>query len=140
MRVCLTPAPFSDEIRTWPLDDVSILMVNMTEATGLAGRSGSGEELARMLSAEFPDAEIVITAGKDGAYFAHGDRLVFESSRPAKVVDTTAAGDTFLGFYLVAREQGADAREALGRAAAAAAISVSRPGAMSSIPRADEVL
>jgi ribokinase len=54
-------------------------------------------------------------------------------------VDTTAAGDTFTGFFIGAVSQGESAADAIRRASAASAIAVSRPGAAPSVPTANEV-
>ena len=56
-----------------------------------------------------------------------------------KAVDTTAAGDTFTGYFIAAVIEGRSIQEALRMAAKASSIAVSRPGATPSIPRADEV-
>jgi len=55
------------------------------------------------------------------------------------VVDTTAAGDTFIGYYLASIARGCSIRQALQYASKAAGLAVSRPGAMASIPLAEEV-
>ena len=63
----------------------------------------------------------------------------FVAAKKVEVVDTTAAGDTFIGYYLASMAQGMDVRSALERANAAAAITVTRLGAVSAIPFAHEL-
>ena len=58
---------------------------------------------------------------------------------PVKAVDTTAAGDTFTGYFLASVIEGRSIPEALRTAALASSIAVSRPGASSSIPRREEI-
>jgi ribokinase len=81
-----------------------------------------------------------VTRGADGCEsFAPGRESVKCASFRVKAVDTTAAGDTFTGYYLAALASGADEATALRHASAAAAISVTRHGAADSIPSAAEV-
>lgn len=146
MRIYLNPAPFSEEVKSWPLKLIDTLIVNESEAAGLAdvttasGRPVDIELILSRLAAELPFTDIVLTAGKQGAYFARGtDERRYAPIVDSSVVDTTAAGDTFLGYYLVARLSGAVPLAAMQRAALAASITVSRAGAMESIPVAAEL-
>lgn len=147
LRIYLNPAPFSSEINTWPIELVDTLIVNESEAAGLAGRPASdnnlfaAESVIKMLAAQYPHTDIVLTAGNQGAYFVRGDRAEYQhvAAIETVVVDTTAAGDTFLGYYLVARLHASEPLEAMKRANLAASITVSRPGAMESIPFAKEL-
>ena len=68
-----------------------------------------------------------------------GDETVFQPAFPVKAVDTTAAGDTFTGYFVGALAEGRSPAEAHKRAAAAAAISVTKPGAAPSVPGKEEV-
>lgn len=148
LRIYLNPAPFTEDVRSWPLELVDTLIVNETEAAGLAGTNTAApapghttiEAITRQLAAKYDSTDIVLTAGRQGAYFARaGQETMHAPIVEAKVVDTTAAGDTFLGYYLVARLHGAEPAESLQRATAAASITVSRAGAMESIPVAEEI-
>jgi ribokinase len=154
LSICLNPAPFSERIKTWPLELVTTLIMNETEAAGLAGlspvyspRDGDTEEQRKekleavidTLAGCYPGTDLVLTAGGQGAFFAGSTQREYVPSVKTTVVDTTAAGDTFLGYYLVARISGKGPREAMEQAARAASISVSRPGAMESIPWAAEL-
>jgi len=145
MLIYLNPAPFSEEVKSWPLELVDTLIVNETEAAGLSGAATAAgnaaiEAIIRQLAAEYDSTDIVLTAGRQGAYFARaGQRPIHAPIVEAPVVDTTAAGDTFLGYYLAARLRGAEPAAAMQRASAAAAITVSRAGAMESIPVAAEL-
>lgn len=84
---------------------------------------------------------MVLTLGAGGAYFMAADgQRSYCPAAPCQCVDATAAGDTFTGYFLTEYLERGDAAEALGLAAAASAIAVSRKGASSSIPRREEVL
>ena len=81
----------------------------------------------------------LLTLGEHGSIYADAQRRVRQSAIKCTAVDTTAAGDTFTGYFLHAMLQGVDIQQALRTAAQASAIAVSRPGAGKSIPLAEEV-
>ncbi|MCK1795384.1 ribokinase [Streptomyces sp. XM4193] len=109
-------------------------------------RAATGLDALPALVARVADSlacTVVCTAGADGAYVcggAHGATAVHIPAVPVTATDTTAAGDTYAGY--LAADLAAGQRQpatALARASAAAALTVTRPGAMDSIPRADEL-
>lgn len=129
MRIVFNPSPFDAKIAALPLELVDLFMVNETEEAALLALGGGAADAAR-----------VVTRGADGCEsFAPGRESVKCASFRVKAVDTTAAGDTFTGYYLAALASDADEATALRRASAAAAISVTRHGAADSIPSAAEV-
>ncbi len=139
MKICLNPAPFTEEVRTWPLEKLALLAVNEIEGAALAGEPGSSENVLKKLTETFPEVEILLTAGKQGAYYGWGSVKEYAPIQEVPVVDTTAAGDTFLGYFLASRLNGYGVKQAMERAARASAVTVSRPGAMKAIPRASEL-
>ena len=78
--------------------------------------------------------------GKDGAVYTDENQTVFQPIFPVKAVDTTAAGDTFTGYFLAGLSQGLPMEEVLRISAKASSIAVSRPGAVPSIPYREEVM
>ena len=139
MKIVLNPSPMDHRIGEYPLEYVDYFLLNEIEAGDICGEQGEGEELLKKLSAKFPSAKIVLTLGGDGSLYRDGDRLLKQGIYKVKVADTTAAGDTFTGFFIGGLVQGMDAADALEWAAKAAAIAVSRPGAAPSIPSKEEV-
>lgn len=139
MKICLNPAPFDQSINSWPLNMVDILIVNELEAEGLAGKKGSFDEILNYLTIKFPDTDIVMTVGEAGAYYGRNKNRIHVPITKTKAVDTTAAGDTFLGYYLASILLGCGVKESMEKASKASSITVSRPGAMDSIPYADEL-
>jgi ribokinase len=141
MSVCFNPAPFSEDILNYPLECVNIFIVNETEGREISGEVDNLEDLqiARAIQRKYPESEVIMTLGSKGLYYLGKGKEVSLPAAPAEVVDTTAAGDTFIGYYLAAVSNGKPLSEALKIANQAAAISVSRSGAMESIPLYHEV-
>ena len=139
LRVAFNPAPCDRWVLESPWQEVALLCLNESEASALSGETAPD----RMLSAiarQAPRAEIILTLGLDGARY-HGPRgPLHVAAHRVSTVDTTAAGDTFLGYFLASRNQGIEAADCLELASAAAALCVSRSGAMDSIPTLAEVL
>ncbi len=139
MILALNPSPFQAELASCPSDKISLLLLNEIEAEGFCG-AGTLPELVSRLETRFPSSEVVLTLGSRGALcLCRGARTRHGVYR-VPVTDTTAAGDTFTGYYLAARAEGIDIPEALRRASVAAALAVSRKGAAVSVPLRDEVL
>ena len=134
MKVCLNPAPMDGRVARYPLRKASFLILNETEGAALAGRSGP-EVILRRLSQKYPETEIVLTMGKQGAAaIGPGTPAIRAPAFRVRAVDTTAAGDTFIGYYVAGRASGRDVGPCLRQACAAAALCVTRPGAMDSSP------
>lgn len=139
LRICLNPAPMDHRIIKYPLRKVSMLILNETEGAALSGKTKS-EAILDSLIKRLPKSEIVLTLGKQGAIARlPGQRPIKGSPFRVKPVDTTAAGDTFIGYYLAGRVTGKSPDECLRQACAAAAVCVTRPGAMDSIPSIRQV-
>lgn len=139
LKVALNPAPMGPEVLTYPLDLVDLFIVNEVEAAGLCGETLAPEATLAALRRKFPKAHILLTLGPKGAMALADGEPVGVGPRDVPVVDTTAAGDTFIGYFLATRTSGVPLREALVRATVAASICVSRPGASPSIPFRAEV-
>lgn len=141
MVIVLNPSPMNAAAKALPLQKISYLFVNEVEASQLTDIPASdGEGLAAALCRAFPRAQLILTLGEEGAYYLSGQEKIHQKSFPAEAVDTTAAGDTFTGFFMSAVLRGKRPQEALEIAACASAITVTRPGAAPSIPAWDEVM
>ena len=141
MTIWFNPAPYASDINDYPLDLVDCFIVNETEAAGMAQMDADTdpETLTAQLLAQFPNAELVMTLGGDGVLFKSASELIRVPARPVQVVDTTAAGDTFIGYYAASLIDGMERRAALERACCAAGIAVSQAGAMTSVPSPEAV-
>jgi ribokinase len=141
LKIHLNPSPYNENIEALPLDDVDCFFVNELEGASLAGLSKDApfSDVLDALVKRFPMAEIILTAGSNGAYYGQGGVREYAPIVDAPVVDTTGAGDTFTGYFLASRAKGLGVREALETASKASSIAVSRKGAMESVPYAKEV-
>ncbi|GAB3603455.1 ribokinase [Microbacterium aureliae] len=132
----LTPAPVADESREL-IGLADILLPNEREAMELSGEA-TAEAAANSLSRSA--GTVVVTLGERGALVAQGGAVVATvQPRRVKAVDTTAAGDTFVGVLVAWLSSGEDFAAALDAATAAAAIAVTRTGAADSMPARDEI-
>ena len=119
---------------------VDYLIVNETELFTVAGPAAQDQYAAVKALHDRGAGAVVVTLGGAGA------RLVPRDGAPTlvhayvvDVVDTTAAGDAFVGAFAVALSEGLSPVEALRRGNAAGALTVTRPGAQPSLPTRDEV-
>jgi ribokinase len=133
LKVAFNPAPFSPEVPNYPLEGVDLFILNETEGRDLTGEAGAEAAAAGLLE-RFPDAAVILTLGARGALYADRSGTFTVPGQRVVVVDTTAAGDTFIGYFLAQYAKGSDVRHAMGMACRAAALCVTRPGAADSIP------
>lgn len=138
LRVALNPSPASPDLKEWPLELVDWLILNEVEGEDLTG-CDQPQAMLDELSRRFPRTAVVLTLGENGAYYRDDCQQRYQPAIPVEAVDTTAAGDTFTGYFLQAVLAGEDPAQALRIAAKAAAIAVTRHGAGASIPMRDEV-
>lgn len=140
MRIVLNPSPMDEKIGKLPLETVDYFLLNEVEAESLCGEGANRPEaMMEKLTKGFPKAKIVLTLGSQGSLYWDGEKMIKQPCYKVKAVDTTAAGDTFTGFFIGGLSQGMEGVKALDWAAIAAAVAVSRAGAATSIPSKEEV-
>ena len=139
MQIALNPSPFNEKLSAVDMTKISIFLLNEVEGNQVTGLTVPEEIIVKMQEM-FPHARIVLTLGKDGAVYADGEERFFQPIFPVKAVDTTAAGDTFTGYFLAGLAEGMAIPEILKMSAKASSIAVSRAGAVPSIPYRDEVM
>lgn len=140
-RVVLNPAP-AQPLPPALLALVDLITPNQTEAELLTGISVTDEASAHLAAERFHAMgiqSVMITMGSQGVYVSEGGQAALVPGFRVTATDTTAAGDTFNGAFLAEQLRGSDTHSAIRFAHAAAAISVTRFGAQSSIPTLDEV-
>ncbi|MDD2980130.1 MAG: ribokinase [Hespellia sp.] len=135
IKVILNPAP-AHPISADVLEMVDYITPNEHEAVNLFGDKDSTEELL----GRYPE-KLIITQGSRGVSFAReSGEAVNVPARPAKVADTTGAGDTLNGAFAVQISKGVDIEEALRFANVAASLSTERFGAQGGMPKYEEVM
>ena len=140
MVIVLNPSPWTPEILNLPLQYVSYFLLNEVEAQDLCGEGVAEEDRPGKLLQLYPASKVVMTLGSRGCIYQDADTRITCPACRVEAVDTTAAGDTFTGFFVAAIAAGTDVETALQQATKAAAISVSRKGAAPSIPTREEML
>lgn len=139
MKIALNPSPYDEKLSACDLKKISVFLLNEIEGGQVTGLSDPEEILDKLLEL-YPDAQIVLTLGKDGAVYADKNNRYSQPIFKVKAVDTTAAGDTFTGYFLAGLMSGMEIPDILKMSAKASSIAVTRPGAVGSIPYRDEVI
>ena len=140
--VILNPAPASRPLPADWFAAIDYLIPNESEAAALSGLAvdslQSAETAATQLIA-MGAGKVIVTLGAQGSLFANGNGFEHFPAPTVKAVDTTAAGDTFVGGFAAALADGKTEAEAIRYGQIAAALSVTRAGAQPSIPTMSEV-
>ncbi|HNZ14731.1 MAG TPA: PfkB family carbohydrate kinase, partial [Anaerolineaceae bacterium] len=138
--VMLNPAPFH-EIPTDVLTKVDYLVVNEVELQGIVPAQVSSIEDVIRAGKEINQMgvkQVLITLGGDGAVLVSNEEVIHQPAFTVNAVDTTAAGDTFVGYFASAIINGFGLKQALVNSCGAAALAVTKVGAQSSIPCNDD--
>ncbi len=142
MQVALNPSPMGKEIKYMSpklMRSVDYWFCNEIEGEVLTDFS-EPRAICGVFHEICPNSTLILTLGEKGSICSLPLWSYRQEAYPAKPVDTTAAGDTYTGYFLASLAAGTDMQTAMDRASRAAAITVSRPGASSSIPYIYEVI
>ncbi|MEG0876794.1 MAG: ribokinase, partial [Oscillospiraceae bacterium] len=138
ITIALNPSPIDDKLIHAGLDKITYFLLNEIEGEALSGKTDP-VEICDVLLSRYPKAKIVLTLGRRGVYYRDAQTAASHGIYSVPVVDTTAAGDTFTGFFLSSVSNGCEINEALRLASVASSLAVSRNGAASSVPTLEEV-
>lgn len=138
-QIVLNASPIDEKMLALDYELVDWLIINEIEGAAIAGVTEI-DEIIPTLSKKYEDMNIILTLGEEGSRAFIGGRTYVQSAFKAKAVDTTAAGDTFLGYVVAGLAEGRPIPEILRTASAASAIAVSIMGAAGSIPTYDQVM
>ena len=138
LRVAFNPAPMTESVKHLPHECIDLLIVNEVEAEELSGRKDL-DKIEAYFREDWSHAEVLITLGKVGVRMLKKDKTIDVPAFEVDAVDTTAAGDTFIGYFLSAYSNHTDSKTALIRACAASALAVMKLGAAQSIPNKEDV-
>ena len=139
MMIVLNPSPYDSALDSCDLSKVSMFLVNEIEGYQITGEREPEGILAKIREI-YPGARVVLTLGGEGSVYQDETGIYRQGIYRVKAVDTTAAGDTFTGYFISSVIDGMPVQEGLDMAAKASAIAVSRPGATASIPLREEVM
>lgn len=135
----LNPAPFNEKITDINLNKINFLILNEIEAEELTQKKDPDAAIKSLLK-KHPRLKIVLTLGAKGAIYSDNSQHIFQPAFSVNAVDTTGAGDTFIGFFISEIAKGKSAECALKTASAASAIAVTKKGAAIAVPTYAEVL
>ena len=142
MNIVLNPSPYNDALRNVDYSKLTWLLVNEIEAEQITGENDP-DEAWKVLHTHYPKLSVLITLGSRGSVVHRvtegGVETVRQLAERVKAVDTTAAGDTFTGYFIAGLMENMPLQACMQRASHASAISVTRPGAADSIPLRSEV-
>ena len=139
MMIILNPSPFDNALENCDLSKISLFLMNEIEGFQITGEKEPDKSLTKV-KALYPKAKVVLTLGGDGSVYQDETGIYRQGIFKVKAVDTTAAGDTFTGYFISSIIDGLPVQDGLELAAKASAIAVSRPGATASIPLRSEVV
>ena len=150
MNIAFNPAPMNRSVAALPLHLCDLLILNEVEAVQLANATHNDASpfsenaendvaLHTHLQTQYPDSAIVLTLGSKGAILMHQGQTHRVGAPSVKVVDSTGAGDTFVGYYLSGLIDNLAHETCLQRACVAGALAVTVAGATPGIPVRSEV-
>lgn len=138
MIIVLNPSPFNEKIKKCDLKKVSIFMINEIEGEQITGEK-EPDKILLLLKKNYPKAKVVLTLGNKGSIYQDQDFFVKQDIVKVKAIDTTAAGDTFTGYFIASQIEDKAIEDTMKLCAKASSIAVSRMGATDSIPFRNEV-
>ena len=134
MKIVFNPAPFNNEILSYDLNKISTLILNQTEGEALS-KEKKPDGILKVLNSKFNNTEIILTLGEKGSLYSFKNELLKIKAHKLDTVDTTGAGDTFIGYYVAGIASKKSKKDNLNRASEAAAIATTKLGGAESIPR-----
>lgn len=141
LKIAFNTAPMNDKVFSYPLELVDIFIVNEIEGRGLAKiESTAIEDIIEGLKKTLPDKQVVLTVGEEGSYYIADGEVIHQDAYKIEPVDTTAAGDTFTGYFLASILQEKPIEEALNLASKASSITCCGKGAAQSIPEIKDLI
>ena len=138
MFIVLNPSPMNKNLTDCDLKKINLFIMNEQEGAMITGKPDINSIL-KTIKSDYPEAKVVLTLGAEGAIYQDAGQTERHDAYRVKAVDTTAAGDTFAGYFIWAMSQNKTIKNCLKIASKAAALAVMKEGASSSIPYFNEV-
>jgi ribokinase len=138
-RIVFNSAPITEAVLSYPLEKVELFIFNEIEGQALTGET-LPQDILNSLMARFPDSRLILTLGEKGAIYKDLNGQTSQPAYSVKAIDSTGAGDTFVGYFLAGFIERSSIEVCLDNACKAAALCVTRGGAATSIPRLTDVV
>ena len=135
MKIFLNPAPFTKEIINYPLEKLDTLIFNGSEGFGLSSGGKEKTKILKYLSKKYPNTKLLLTLGKKGSVYSYNNKVIEISANKVSSIDTTAAGDTYIGYFISSYYKNNEVKESMEIASKAASISTTKMGGAISIPK-----
>lgn len=138
MKIVLNPSPINEVIFKLDFNKIDLLILNETEAKDIS-KEENKNNIIEYFRKNYPNLKVILTLGSNGSIYFDKDNIINQKAFLVDVVDTTGAGDTFMGFFLASFYKGEDVKDALKLASMASALACTKEGASTSIPSLNEV-
>ena len=138
MTIFFNPAPITSSVHDYPLELVDYLIVNEPVGQQLTSKNNV-KSIIDQLKMAYPNTSIIMTLGKKGVIYTKNKVWIEQPAFEVKAIDTTAAGDTFIGYFIAMLSQQKSVQLALKIASKAASITVTRKGGAVSIPSFEDI-
>ena len=138
MKSFFNAAPYDISVKNSPIEKVTWLVVNETEGAALSNEEDY-EKIIQTLKQKYPHTHILFTMGKEGSRVLTDKEDIKVEALKVNAVDTTGAGDTYIGYFVRGIVEEMPLLETAQMATKASAIAVTRFGAVDSIPNYEEV-
>ena len=99
MKVVMKPSLYDEAVSACDFSKISMFLINEVEGTHMTGETDL-ERILEKLRRDYPKAKIVLTLGEKGSVYQEGEKQYRQGVFPVKTIDTTAAGDTFTGYFI----------------------------------------
>lgn len=138
-KIVFNSSPITEDMDRYPLELVDFLFANEAEAFAISGKGDLNGTLSWFFT-HYPNMCTIITRGKDGSILQYGDKIISMAGDKVEVVDTLGAGDTFLGYFVSALQEGKALEDCMRIASRAATVMVTRIGTAQVIPMKSELV
>ena len=138
LYIILNPSPMNDTVLACDLEKIDLFIMNEHEGRQITGGEAV-EDILKSMEKKYQGAGVILTLGEKGAIYQDKNQRYRHGGYIADAVDTTAAGDTFTGYFIAMLSQQNKIEQCLDEAAKAAALAVTRAGAAVSIPHKKDV-
>ena len=135
MKIFFNPAPFSKNILNYSLKKVHTIIFNQSEGNGLSMGNYTPKKILEIISKKYPSSNLLITLGEKGSIFKNKNNIITTDAIRVKSIDTTAAGDTYIGYYIASFSKNQPIKNCMKIASLAASITVTKMGGAISIPK-----